>query len=108
MPEPQAGAYSVTLSDLDSENTNRGEDGVAFRERIRAGIYKLEYRALVTTSELEKIISAIKADKFTVEFYFGENVTAQMYAGDKSISLVARDETNSNDRWEIAFNLVEY
>lgn len=108
LPTPLSGGYSVSLSDLDSENTNRGEDGIMFRERIRAGIYKITYQAQVTTEQLEAIIAAIEADKLSVTFYFGKLVTAEMYAGDKSINLLAKDSVHDSDRWEIGFNLIQF
>lgn len=108
LPLPLADGYSVSLSDLDSENTNRGEDGVMFRERIRAGVYKVAYQAQVETSELEQILSLISSDKFTVSFYFGRMVTATMYAGDKSINLVSCDLEKDTSYWSVSFNLIEF
>ena len=34
--------YSVELSDMDGENSNRSETGYMNRDRVRAGIYKLK------------------------------------------------------------------
>ena len=38
---PAPNSYRVQLSDLDSEDTARTEDGLLVRQRVRAGVAKL-------------------------------------------------------------------
>lgn len=39
-------SYAVQRSDLDSEDSGRSETGVMFRNRIRAGVYKILVKRL--------------------------------------------------------------
>lgn len=107
MPPPTAGGYTVTLQDLDSENTTRSETGILNRDRIRAGVYKIACKWFVNTKDLEKIMSAIKDEQFNVTFYFGGNyITAKMYAGDKTNSLVTHKD--GFDWWDVSCNFTQY
>lgn len=105
MPNPIPGGYSVTQADLDSSNSNRTETGVLKRERIRAGMYKIGCKWRVNSKDMATILSAISAETFTVEFYFGALVTAEMYAGDKSLDLLMYK--SGGDLWDVSCNLIE-
>lgn len=107
MPTPLAGGYSVTMQDLDSENTARSETGVLTRNRIRSDVHKISCRWNVTTSDLETIMGAISGQEFNVSFYFGgKYVNAKMYAGDKSISLLTHKD--GFDWWDLSCNFTEF
>lgn len=103
---PLNGGYSVTVSDLDSENSTRSETGVLNRDRIRAGIYKLAVKWSLTTSELETLLNAISGDSFDVKFFFGELLTKKMYASDKSINLKSTDTLTSH--WDVSISFTEF
>ena len=44
--------YTVTLQDIDSENTRRTEAGILTRDRVRAGVYKILATWKVTKTDL--------------------------------------------------------
>lgn len=104
--------YEVTLSDLDGGGTTRSISGQLHRERIRSAITKLNLSwNSIEYSDLEKIITATKGDKFQVDYFFGDEIlkTAFMYAGDRSLKLVATNGKNMSDtRWDLSLNLIEY
>lgn len=107
MPNPQAGGYSVTTSDLDSESTTRSETGMLNRDRVRENIYKIMYKCLVTTDELEKVANATSPVKFDVTFFFcGDFITKEMYAGDKTVNFIIRKD--DTEYWEFSCNFIEY
>ena len=78
---PAPNSYRVQLSDLDSEDTARTEDGLLVRQRVRAGVAKLS----VSWAALS---------------------TAQMYAGDRTADLKAA--RSGQGVWEVTMNLIEY
>lgn len=107
MPTPAEGGYSVTLSDLDSENTSRSETGVLHRERVRTGVCKISANWYVDRTELERLVISTKPDKLTVRYYFGgEYKTATMYAGDKTIALDKIYDGGSY--WNFTCSFTEY
>lgn len=113
MPNPST--YKVTRSDLDSENTKRTEVGLLQRDRVRAGIYKIElgWEAL-TPDELKLIVDAIVPEEVNISFFdpttFTINKSAQMYAGTITSELVRKMKETAPDEsyWSLAFNLTEY
>ena len=111
LPTPFNGGYSISRSDLDSENSNRSQSGYLRRQRIRSGIYKLEITWRVKQSELKTITDAIEPTEFSCTFYDGTTnsyKTCTMYASDRSASLVLRDSTDSNSIWDLTVSLIEY
>lgn len=62
-------SYAVQRSDLDSEDSGRSETGVMFRNRIRAGVYKIQVTWRVNRSQLSAIANAISPDSFSVTFF---------------------------------------
>jgi hypothetical protein len=113
LPEPSE--YNVSLSDLDSENTTRNAKGVLIRDRVRAGVYKIDigWEGL-TRAQLQTITSAVSAAKLSVSFFDPTtgtaNVTRTMYVGDRSGSLQSHlSEANRGaSKWDLSFALVEY
>lgn len=109
MPEPIE--YAVTLQDLDSENTNRSETGMLHRDRIRAGVYKIEVTWQVRKSELKRITDAITGARFSVSFFDptkSSNTSGSFYAGDKSSSMVANAKNGNESLWTLSVSLTEY
>lgn len=108
MPNPlYKGGYTLELSDLDSEKTTRSETGMMNRDRVRAGVYKINCKWLVTTADLDKICNAISSDKFTVNFYDGGgNKSAEMYVGNRSIALILHKE--NVDWWNLSCSFIQY
>ena len=62
---PAPNSYRVHLSDLDSEDTARTEDGLLVRQRVRAGVAKLSVScAALSTEQCAQVLTATAADKF--------------------------------------------
>lgn len=111
MPKPTT--YQVNVQDLDSAESVRSESGVLHRDRIRAGVRKIELGWIVRTAESSKILKAVSGKSFTVKFFDPQQnsvMTATMYAGDKTVSLknLIGDTGAATTLWEISFNLIEF
>jgi hypothetical protein len=101
--------YSVTLQDIDSENTKRTETGLLNRDRVRAGVYKIQATWLVTKAQLSLITDALAPDQFSVTFFdptTATKPTKSMYSGDRTGNLKYYD--GNNDLWELSVSLIEY
>lgn len=105
---PAPTKYSLEISDIDSEDTGRGETGVMSRERVRAGIYKLSLGFTNLTSEqVLAIKQAISPEEITVKLFDGSQVNANMYSGNRTLDLKSIDD-ESNCFWDMSFNLTEF
>jgi len=104
----------VTLSDLDSGNSMRNAAGYLVRDRIRAGIYKIEASwDCIARKDLKTIIDAVAPAKITVNFYDptkDTNTTAQMYVSDRTGGLARSINENKPDDtyWRLSLSFVEY
>jgi len=110
MPRPTK--YKVDVMDLDSENTIRTESGIITRDRIRAGVYKIDVAFEVCKSQLKAIADSIAPESFPVTFFDPFSLTDStktMYAGNKSCDLKSYlNEAAPNDSvWELSFSMVE-
>lgn len=104
---PTPDRYSVQLSDLDSAATGRAEDGTLLRERVRGGVAKIAVSwAALSTAQCAQILNATAPDRFTVQYFFGQTRTAQMYAGDRTATLKAARESQAV--WAVELDLVEF
>lgn len=104
---PTPTKYSLEVSDIDSEDTGRGETGYMSRERVRAGIYKVSLEFTnITSDEVLAIKQAISPEEFTVQLFDGSIVSAEMYAGNRTLNLKSIDD-ESNCFWDMSFNLTE-
>lgn len=110
MPSPAA--YSVTLQDIDSENTQRTETGLLIRDRVRAGVYRIQVTWQVEHPKIKTITDAVAPAKFTVTFFdptTNTYPTKEMYSGDRSGELKVYKASNPSDSlWELSVSLVEY
>jgi len=104
--------YSVSLQDIDSENTRRTETGMLQRDRVRAGVYKIQIKWRVTKTQLKTITDALKPAKFSVTFFdptTSTTPTRYMYCGDRDADLVHYKATVPDDSlWELSTSLIEY
>mgnify|MGYP001018491946 CR=1 FL=1 len=104
--------YEVSLQDIDSENTRRTETGVLVRDRVRAGVYKIQAKWRVTKTELKTITDALSPAKFSVTFFdptTSTSPTRDMYSGDRQAKLVKYDHIlPDNSIWELSVSLIEY
>lgn len=103
--------YEVTVQDIYSEATGRGEDGaltlvyVATKHTVR-GTYR------VPASDIDNIAGVVTHGSFSVTFYnpyvVGLSTTATMYASDrvaKLLTLVTGAEATAY--WDLSFTLIE-
>lgn len=112
---PNPSSYKISRSDMDGPKTKRTEAGVLNRERVRAGVYKIQvsWEAL-TMAELTAVTAALAPAEFTVTFFdattSAANKTAKMYAGDRSAELVRVIDENktAESRWSLSVSLTEY
>lgn len=107
---PAPSSFKSPDFDLDSDDTNRNEEGVLQRDRVRQGIYKIELEWNgITSAQLATIKSALQPASFEVVFP-SENgyITKTMYAGDRNVEMVKYNEDYSEIRWNLSCNLTEY
>ena len=105
---PSPTKYSLTLQDIDSEDTGRGESGYMVRERIREGIYKLSLTFTnISSDDVVSIKSSISNSSVNVTLFDGGEVTAKMYVGDRQLELKSIDD-DANCFWDMSFSLTEY
>lgn len=105
---PAPTEYSLDIQDIDSSDTGRGETGYMVRERVREGIYKLSLAFTnLTSSEVLSIKEALAPESVKVTLFDGDEVTATMYSGNRSLKLKSIDE-ESNCFWDMSFSLTEY
>ncbi len=110
---PSPVEYSVSLQDIDSENTRRTETGELTRDRVRAGVYKIQATWKVTKTQLETITDAISSAKFSVTFFdptTSTSPTKDMYSGDRTGNLILLKDPNNpgESLWELSAALIEY
>lgn len=108
-PLPDPVEYSVSLQDIDSENTRRTESGVLTRDRVRAGVYKIQATWKVNKTDLKIITDAVKPAQFAVTFFdptTSTNPTRDMYVGDRTANLLHLESGKS--LWELTLSLIEY
>lgn len=113
LPAPVSDGYTITLSDIDSSNTGRSESGVMFRDRMRAGVYKLEVTWEMPLKELTEVLSIISPAKFRMKFFditTGSFVTRDMYVGDRSGSILNYLDEGDTDSamCQLTCNFVEF
>jgi len=107
---PNPSEFSVTQSDLDSDATMRNSEGYLIRDRVRAGVYRIDVSwEGLTHSDYLTVVNALAPAKFTVDFWdmnSASRKTAQMYAGDRKSKLVFK----SGNRAVISLScaLIEY
>lgn len=110
---PAPSEYTVSLQDIDSENTRRTEAGVLTRDRVRGGIYKIQVIWKVTKTQLKTITDAIAPAKFSVTFFdptTSTSPTRDMYCGDRvgKLMLLKDPENPGESLWELSTSLIEY
>lgn len=108
---PHPSSLTVSMQDLDSNDTTRNERGVLQRDRVRAGVYKIELSFNAKKgNEIQIIESAIRNSKLSVTFPDTTGrITKQMYVGDRNKEVVLYNGGVSDEiRWTLSFNLVEY
>lgn len=84
---PTPSKYSGSLSDLDVDSGRSVNGGKMVRNRIRQGMYKLEFTyQLLTYDVAMKLLDLIDGEFFNVNFFAideGKKITKKMYVGDR-------------------------
>lgn len=110
---PKPTKYNISMSDLDSAESSRNEEGVLTRNRIRQGVTKVELAFIVSNTQAAKILALVEPEKVIVECYdprSSEPRTFEAYAGDRScvLKVYTPNMPRSAMLWEVSFNLIEY
>lgn len=109
MPAPRT--YRVDLQDIDSSDSGRSETGVMYRNRVRAGVYKILATWRVKQPNLNILIDTIKPAAFKVTFFDPNTASTQtciMYAGDRSSTMIKNDDESEETWWDFSVNFIEY
>lgn len=107
---PAATVFEPDADDLDSENSGRGEDGVMFRDRIRAGVanIKVEHEML-TRGQMNAIINAATPVSISVEYLDADGwVLKSAYVNKFKKKLVCyENDTPAGSWWNLSFTIVQ-
>jgi hypothetical protein len=111
-PLPQPHEYKVSVNDLDSDSTERSESGILTRNRVRAGVYRLDvsWHGL-TKAELKSITDEIDGASFSLTFFDptqSSDSTKTMYAGDKSGQLSLYKTDGGSSYWDFTCAFIEF
>ena len=78
------------------------------RERVREGIYKLSLSFTnLSSDDVLQLKEALSPEVIRVTLFDGDEVTVNMYSGNRSLVLKSIDN-DSNCFWDMKFNLTEY
>lgn len=106
--------YSIVLSDLDSDNSNRDETGFMHRDRLRQAVRKIQVKlTYIPLAKASEVLKAVIPDKVSVTFLDpqqGGYLTADMYVGDRTCNLSKHVdlEKPADSMWDVSFNLTQY
>lgn len=106
--------YTVVLSDLDSDNSNRDEVGYMHRDRLRQAVRKVQVKLThIPLSRTSEVLQSVKPDKVNVHYLDpqeGGYITAEMYVGDRTCVLSKHTDLDDPEesRWDVSFNLTQY
>lgn len=112
---PKITSYNYTLEDIDSDDTNRAENGAMHRKIIRSAVYHASVQHKCPTEEMIAICSAVKEDA-TIEitaFCPGKDsdiyATFNAYVSKVSSSLIWQLDLDDEYTawWEVNYQLIE-
>lgn len=110
MPTPDHKGFKVGFADADSEASNRNARGYLNRDRLRAGLRKLEVTySFLDQAKASKVLTAVEPPFVQVRYLDPQHgvITRTMYVGDRSLPMYGKD-AKGNFRWEnLSFSLVE-
>lgn len=110
---PTPTSMTVNRNDLDGSGSQRGEDGILHRERIRAGVYTIEVEwSSLSVSELAALTRAfIEKDELTVTFFdltTCSYVTSQMYAANPSAGVTTPGKYTDDMKCSYSVSLIQF
>ena len=79
---------------------------VAHRSAVADSVGAAPSGHALSTADCAAILNATAPDQFTVQYFFGQTRTAQMYAGTRTTQLRAAREGQAV--WEVGVELVEF
>ena len=101
-------SYKVSLADIQSSDSGRGDDGVMNIETVRRDVATIDLQCtMLSQYDLERLITALSPDEIPVSYYWGSWHNATMYKGDRSIELKYAKDTNES-YWVLSVSLIEY
>lgn len=101
--------YNVTLEDIDSEDSERDEEGVFHRKRLRSNVYHADVTHIVQQSDLEDIIDAVKTDDTVTVEALGKEGSFEAYVSKLTSQLVLYEGQGGavESWWQVNYTLVE-
>lgn len=106
MPTPAHDNFKIIYDDIDSAKSTRNALGYLRRERVRAGMVKIELEYnMMSNADHAKVLTAIEPPMVDVTFFsprHNATVTRKMYAGPRSVNAYM-----AGRYYRLAFNLVE-
>lgn len=109
-PLPGINYFKVDLEDIDSENTNRDEEGTLHRQPLRKNVMKVAITAIIPSDKIAIISKKISEDTFEGSVFCplhpdakNNYMTGMFYISRKSIQLLSFRE----GYWTLSFNAVE-
>jgi hypothetical protein len=105
LPDDNLTGYTLKMSDIDSANTGRSENGRMIRERVRQNVYSLEATyEMLTDAQVAQLVTATNPASLSVTIDDGGSaVTKTMYrSGDLDKTMRARGF------WDVTVSLIEY
>lgn len=110
MPTPSK--FSITLNDLDSEETGRSIDGNLHRDVIGTNFRTIDVEwKTMTREDLQKFLNAVSKANFTVTYYDpiqDSLISKTMYAGNRKIDMYNYILDNGKPLWiDIAVQLIQ-
>ena len=101
-------SYKVSLADIQSSDSGRGDDGIMHIETVRKDVATIDLQCtMLSRTELDNLIAALSPDEIPVSYYWGGWHSATMYKGDRSINLKHAQDDSSN-YWDLSVSLIEY
>lgn len=108
---PGISSYSISLEDIDSEDTTRSESGKMIRRRLRAKVIKLSVTHLVDMDKMAAIAEKIGETTVELKVYCPARsdavngyVTANFYVSKVTTRMIVLQEKSW---WEVSYNAIE-
>lgn len=108
---PGISAYSISLEDIDSEDTTRSESGKMIRRRLRAKVLKLSVTHIVDMDKMVTITEKIGETTVELKVYCPARsdavsgyVTATFYVSKITTRMIVLQDKSW---WEVSYNAIE-
>lgn len=110
---PNPTKFIIGMSDLDSSDTTRNEEGVLVRNRVRQGVTKIELSFKIRGRDVASIMGLIEPAQVRVSYMdprIFDMREINAYVGDRTSNMLVYTPGMSYEDvlWEVSFNLIEY